>query len=274
MYPPINQFELKETESNGMDDAGEVKVSLLTSAPTGDSRMDGQRASGAFSNAGAGVRRLTFSLSNTTLESPSADSARDLLNLLAGLLEYPRADLLEQCQRVEPLPTVSHDLLGPFRSAMEALSLDQQEELYTATFDITPACAPYASIHLFGEENFKRGEFMAALSIRLVEAGIDRRGELPDHISVLLRLAARLDQAERRELAEFVLLSALPKMIAALDPVNPYHALLAAARAAVLGMFPGVTPVPAPVDQAHRCGPMGLKNGCASGGCGASSHNL
>lgn len=257
-----------------MDDSGEDKVSLLTSAPTGDKRMDGQRAISAFSNAGADVRRLTYSLSNPPLESPSADSAPALLNLLAGLLEYPQPDLLERCQMAEAILPVSPDLFRPFRSAMETLSLDQQEELYTATFDITPACAPYAGIHLFGEENFKRGEFMAALSARLVGAGIDRRGELPDHLSVLLCFAARLDQVERRELAEFVLLSALQKMIAALDPVNPYHSLLATAREALLGMFPGLTPAPAPIDQVHRCGPMGLMNGCASGGCGALSHNL
>ena len=57
--------------------------------------------------------------------------------------------------------------LARFAAGMSPLTTDEREELYTATFDVTPACVPYVSIHLFGEENFKRGEFMAALHAAL-----------------------------------------------------------------------------------------------------------
>lgn len=139
---------------------------------------------------------------------------------------------------------------------------DERQELYTATFDVTPVCVPYVSIHLFGEENFKRGEFMAALHARYAQAGFDPRGELADHIAVLLRFAAQVDDAERRELAEFCLIRPLEKMIAALPETNPYRQALAEARAA----FDGLAGAPMPVEQMQQHGA-----GCA--GCGVTTHD-
>lgn len=139
---------------------------------------------------------------------------------------------------------------------------DDLQELYTATFDVTPVCVPYVSIHLFGEENFKRGEFMAALNARYVETGFATNGELADHIAVLLRFAAQVDEVERRELAEFCLLGPLEKMIAALPEANPYRQVLEAVKAE----FAGVQAAPLPVElmQTHGVG-------CA--GCGVTTHD-
>jgi len=139
---------------------------------------------------------------------------------------------------------------------------DERQELYTATFDVTPVCVPYVSIHLFGEENFKRGEFMAALHARYAEVGFTTNGELADHLAVLLRYAAQADEAERRELAEFCLLGPVRKMTAALAKDNPYRAVLEA----VLAEFPDVQQAPAPVEQMQQHG-----GGCA--GCGVIGHD-
>lgn len=136
---------------------------------------------------------------------------------------------------------------------------DEQQELYTATFDVTPVCVPYVSIHLFGEENFKRGEFMAALHARYAQAGFNMRGELADHITVLLRFAAQVDEEERRELAQFCLLGPVRKMIASLTADNPYRAVLEA----VVAEFPEVQPVLMPVEQMDK-----HDAGCA--GCGVT----
>lgn len=247
---------------------GTSQVSLLTSAPTGEREISREPV-GVASSGGADGKRL----SPCTAAPPATESGHVLLDILAALLEYPQAGFQALCRLCAGLLPCAHDSFGEFKSLMEAMTADQREELYTATFDVTPVCAPYASIHLFGEENFKRGEFMAALSVRLQEAGVDRRGELPDHLSVLLYLAARLNPAERRELTAFVLLSSLRKMIGAIAPENPYSFLLSTAREVLLSLHPGITPVPAPMDQIHRCGPVGKMGGCASGGCGILNEN-
>lgn len=171
---------------------------------------------------------------------------------LARLLEYP-----------------SGQDYAAFSPALAALSQDEREELFTATFDVTPACVPYVSIHLFGEENFKRGEFMAALSARYAAAGFDTRGELPDHLSVLLRFLAQTDEAERRELVQFCLLGPLDKMIAALSDENPYRALLKAVREVVTAAYPGLQPALSPLEQmqTHGAACATAESGC--GGCGS-----
>ena len=191
------------------------------------------------------------------------------LQTLARLLEYPagRGDI--------PVAPVHNDVgdrnvaapsYDRFACAFSALSQDEREELYTATFDVTPACVPYVSIHLFGEENFKRGEFMAALNARYVAAGFDTRGELPDHIAVLLRFLAETDEVERRELVEFCLLGPLAKMIAALMGENPYRGLLEAAHEILRAAYPELKPAPSPLEQMQTHGSCNaVAAGC--GGC-------
>jgi nitrate reductase delta subunit len=158
-----------------------------------------------------------------------------------------------------------------FAPAVAALSQDEREELYTATFDVTPACVPYVSIHLFGEENFKRGEFMAALSARYAAAGFETRGELPDHLSVLLRFLAQTGEAERRELVQFCLLGPLGKMIAALSDENPYRALLEAVREVLTAAYPELQPAVSPLEQmqSHGAACATVASGC--GDCGSIS---
>lgn len=151
---------------------------------------------------------------------------------------------------------------------MRSLSSDEREELYTATFDVTPACVAYVSIHLFGEENFKRGEFMAGLNARYAQAGFPTHGELPDHLCLLLRFAAETSEAERRELTEFCLLGPLGKMITALSEDNPYRALLETVRGVLRAAYPGVQPALSPLEQMQQHGPScaTMSSGC---GCGA-----
>ncbi len=151
--------------------------------------------------------------------------------------------------------------LDGFASAMRGLSPEDREEIHAATFEITPSCVPYVSIHLFGEENFKRGEFMAALLARYAETGFDRNGELPDHIANLLRYFDTCDEGEQRELAAHCLLTPLEKMADALSEANPYSTLLTATAAAVRDACPGVEAVPV-------ANPSGAPAACAAGCCG------
>ena len=74
---------------------------------------------------------------------------------------------------------------------------------------MTPACVPYVSIHLFGEENFKRGEFMAALQRQYAQTGFSTRRRTPGPSRHPAALSAAVDAAERQELVEFCLLGPL-----------------------------------------------------------------
>ncbi len=198
------------------------------------------------------------------MTTPGSHKLKAQLTALARLLEYPGVDF---GVRVSAAP--SSATLVSFATAMLALSPDEREELYTATFDVTPACVPYVSIHLFGEENFKRGEFMAGLHARYAQAGFTTGGELPDHLSVLLRFTAETDHAEHRELTEFCLLGPLGKMIAALTEENPYHALLVAVREILQAAHPEVKPALSPLEQMQQHGGAcaAISIGC---NCGAA----
>lgn len=200
----------------------------------------------------------------------------DQLQTLARLLEYPVWSNADTLVRAVLRPDNSADKsvrVTDFARAFAALSQDEREELYTATFDVTPACVPYVSIHLFGEESFKRGEFMAALSARYAAAGFETRGELPDHLSVLLRFLAQTDEAEQRELVQFCLLGPLGKMIAALSDENPYRALLGTVREVLASAYPDLQPAVSPLEQMQSHGAACATADAGCNGCGSLTHH-
>lgn len=178
-------------------------------------------------------------------------SASHLPSLLARLLDYPGNgfDAL-----LDTIPADAPSGARAFARTMRVLPPEQREELHAVTFDITPACVPYTGIHLFGEENFKRGEYMAAVLARQVEAGFDPRPELPDHIGNLLRFLPSCPADEQRALAEFCILGPLAKMTGALSQDSPYHHLLAAIHAAMEQTYPGVIAARNPLDLARESG--------------------
>ena len=185
------------------------------------------------------------------------------LHTLAALLEYPGSEFESRLTAAKTFAP-----LARFCTAISGLTQDEREELYTGTFDVTPACVAYVSIHLFGEENFKRGEFMAGLHARYQQAGFSPAGELPDHLSVLLRFAAQVEEVERRELVEFCLLGPIGKMIAALNEANPYRALLEAVRETLQTAYPGLQPALSPVEQMRQ---HGASCAAVTAGCGCGS---
>lgn len=202
-----------------------------------------------------------------------AAPAVSALAALAPLFEYPREDFAARIDTARKRLPASSDTaervaFESFARAVSGLTSAEREELYTGTFEITPSCIPYFSLHLFGEESFKRGAFMAALNARYQAFGFTAPGELPDHLAVILRFAGEVERPERRDLAEFCLLGPLLKMCAALAEGHPYRALLQAARAVLVGEFPGLDPAPAPGDQAEQAG--GACGGATGAGCGCA----
>jgi nitrate reductase delta subunit len=204
---------------------------------------------------------------------------------LASLLEYPAADFrcrLRDARHVLDLPPADAAADAPagtahaaralaafdrFADTLSAAAPETREEWFTATFDVTPACVLHVSIHLFGEENYKRGQFMARLLARYHEVGFRHGGELPDHLAVLLRYAAQADPAERRELVEFCLLGPVGAMIAGLPEDHPYRPLLDTVREVLRAGVPGLEP--APVASAARLAAHGCGAATAACGCGA-----
>ena len=112
------------------------------------------------------------------------------------------------------------------------MSTEHAQELYTRSFDLSPVCVPYVSVHLFGAESFKRSELMTGLIAAYERVGFDRGTELPDHIALVLQCAPRFDADEWDDLAVLVLTPALEKMREALSNANsPWRHVACAAQA-------------------------------------------
>jgi nitrate reductase molybdenum cofactor assembly chaperone len=150
---------------------------------------------------------------------------------LAELLEYPSLKLdIESCSTlISNEPANVTNSFAEFRASVAGLSLNELQEVYTRTFDLSPVCALDIGYHLFGE-NYKRGVFLA--NLRETEAPFDlgQEHQLPDYLPVLLRLLTTLDDEELRSaLIVDCMIPALEKMLKTLgEGENPYRHLIAA----------------------------------------------
>jgi nitrate reductase delta subunit len=125
-----------------------------------------------------------------------------------------------------------------FVEAVSVLSLGEWEELHTFTLDLSPLFVPYVG-HVVWGENYRRGEFMAALNRDMADLGVDVMGELPDHIDPVLRYLAAT-AAPLEDLVE-VLPAAVATMAETLERAaadNPYRHLLAAVVDVVADLRP------------------------------------
>jgi nitrate reductase delta subunit len=145
---------------------------------------------------------------------------------LAGFLEYPwdRPSAPERAVAAK---------LKPLLKYIESHSLEELQELYSRTFDLTPVTPPYLAFHVHGE-TYRRGTVMARLRELYRHHDIDEAGELPDHLGNVLKLIARAGRDTAvAELVRDELVPGLAKLIeiaAKEEPKNPYRALLDAAQ--------------------------------------------
>lgn len=154
-----------------------------------------------------------------------------LYEILASSLEYPGEDWntrLDRCRQWLTIqePEVAVQFIR-FRRKVKDLSIEKLQELYTQTFDLNPVCTLDIGYHLFGE-NYKRGELLAKLRETEAPYELGQANQLPDHLPVLLRLLAKLEDEElRRALIGEILIPALAKMLEALSQTeNPYRDLI------------------------------------------------
>jgi nitrate reductase delta subunit len=158
---------------------------------------------------------------------------QQVFELLALAVEYPTPDMRESLPQSNTLlaeySSRAARQLGRFATFAAGATLGALEELYTATFDLKPVCYPYVGYQLFGD-TYKRGEFLAQLNARYREHGfVMGVGELPDHLGIILRYLAVVDDPE---LVKEGMLPTLVRMSEQLED-NPYRDVIRAIRTAL-----------------------------------------
>lgn len=164
----------------------------------------------------------------------AAERRRDILGAFADLLAYPDTDptpAARRCRALAGRRSARH--LDAFLARLAGARPQEMEEAYAATFDLQPTCAPYVGHHLCGDGP-RRGLFLARLAGVYREDGFEppAGGELPDHLSVVLRYLSVVPGGEARDaLLRDGLVPALDRMLDAPgDPAGGYRSVLAALR--------------------------------------------
>jgi len=152
---------------------------------------------------------------------------------LAAVMGYPQADIsgkVTACLNLlRDQYREANSRLESFEKYIISTELDSLRELYTVTFDLNPVCTLDVGYHVFGE-SYKRGAFLAGLQRSLREHGLEAGAELPDHLTVVLKLLARIESGEDRSaLVELILVPALARMKKAFEGGdNPYAEVIRA----------------------------------------------
>ncbi len=151
-------------------------------------------------------------------------------SVLAEAFAYPQPGKAEELRAaVDQLESGTvRKRFARFVDEVAALSPAEWEELHTRTLDLSPLFAPYVGYMAWGD-NYQRGEFMAMMKVALEAAGIDGLGELPDHLSVVLKLLGSGEPVPPTLLEVFpVALEKMRKELGAAEKANPYRQLLSA----------------------------------------------
>lgn len=151
---------------------------------------------------------------------------------LANLLMYPRehtiAALEDTVREVAEACPEAGEALQPFLEYVKGQPLHVLEEHFTRTFDNSAERALEVGWQTFGE-NYTRGTFMVRVRQRLREHGVEENGELPDHLSHVLPLLGRADEAWSGDMAHDTVMPAVTKIHDALtSQENPWASVLAA----------------------------------------------
>lgn len=175
------------------------------------------------------------------MTTDAAMTCRSAFETLGRVLEYPDAHfqlrLHEALEALSSQDTHAREALRTFQAETNPWTLETLQEQFTRSFDLSPVCPPYLSIHLFGGESFKRAELMVGLADAYRRAGFAYGTELPDHVGKVLQALPLLESNERNDLVAYVLLPATEKMLAALEKAgSPWrHAILAVRELLMLG---------------------------------------
>ncbi len=124
---------------------------------------------------------------------------RQICQLFAEMLDYPGSGLrLAAKNCLIQLEHISPGIAKPvqsFSDFIDSQSLESLEELYTQTFDITPATSLYMGYQMFGETP-KRSVFLTELTEAYKALSFSTGIELADHLSIMLRFLSVAEDPE------------------------------------------------------------------------------
>jgi nitrate reductase assembly molybdenum cofactor insertion protein NarJ len=148
--------------------------------------------------------------------------------MLAEMFRYPTYRLKtfsgDWKEIVDEYDPALHSELDPFLEHISEKPLTFQQEYFVATFDVQPLCVLDTGYVLFGED-YRRGQFMANLSMEHKKAGNNCGSDLPDHLPNILMLLSKMkDRDVAEELTCSLLLPAVESMIAGFRNRRNYYA--------------------------------------------------
>ncbi len=167
-----------------------------------------------------------------------------IYRLFADILEYPKKDSIDAVRECADLLSAidaeAASKMEEFSAFTMQTSLGYLQEAYTSAFDLQPVSFPYTGYQLFGE-SYKRGSFMVSLKEKYREHGFPETKELPDHLTVLLRFLAVLEEKDERELNRTLVVECMVPSLEKMEPAfedkgNPYGEVIRSLLATVREM--------------------------------------
>jgi nitrate reductase assembly molybdenum cofactor insertion protein NarJ len=163
---------------------------------------------------------------------------------LADLFRYPDENFLLRANSF--LRTVSAafpaqaEKLSAFISAIEGLTVKQQQEYFMKTFDVQAICYLDIGYVMFGED-YKRAQLLVNLQNEHKTADVDCGTELADHLPNVLSLLASSDNQEFTEELGFIILTPAVRFMLTkfTNTQNCYKGLLEVLLAILQHDFPG-----------------------------------
>jgi nitrate reductase delta subunit len=151
-------------------------------------------------------------------------------DLLASVLTYPDSEFDGKPDRfAQDMRGGDPDLARRFAAwadAMRCLSLEDRQELYARTFDMSPKCTLEIGWHLFGEQ-YDRGTFLVWMRGQLREFSLAESTDLPDHARHVLAVLGRLEPEAADNFGTACVLPALETVRDGLKQLDsPYEALV------------------------------------------------
>jgi len=147
---------------------------------------------------------------------------KSLYEFFADVLQYPDEDLkakievtMETLSRCPQYGPEVMDAMRKFLEEVERLPLDDIQGIYSYTFELTSEYTLDLGHFLY--DGFKRSNNLASLKAMYRENGFPydevAKGELPDHMPVLLAFLGTLENSElKQEVTESFLIMALEKL--------------------------------------------------------------
>ena len=141
--------------------------------------------------------------------------------VVASLFEYPKekyeALVLDVMKKLPMQYKDAHTFLSHFYKALSPLSVTEQEEIYTRTFDVQALTTLDVGYILFGDD-YKRGQLLSNLNREHHEAKNNCGTELADHLPNILRLISKWNNKElTHEFVHTILAPAVRLMIREFD---------------------------------------------------------